>query len=511
MRSLFKTVALITVFSLLTRVAGFVFRIYLSRVIGAEALGLYQIGFSVFCVLLTIVSSGLPFVVSRITASLKGRTSHIKKGKLVSSSLILGLVLSLFVCLIVVLFGGLFEKIFTEKGVVIILFVLLPAVVFSAIYSVFRGALWGEDNYFALCVSEFYEQVARIFVCTLILGSTMTALESAVSVAWSLTIACVLSAVFVTLLYFYYGGRLSKPSKIYKRVLKESVPITGVRMTGSLLQPLIALIIPYRLMAIGYTSSQALTLFGVALGMTFPLLFIPMMLIGSLSTALVPDISSALSSGNTKHIENRLKSSLTFTLFICCFFVPLFMGVGDLIGVFLFNNSLSGNLLQYSAWVMIPMGITNITSAVLNSMGMEVKSCINYFFGAIVLFLSIWFLPSVIGINAFAVGMGLSMTVTGVLNVLMLERKLKVKIKVVNPLLKFVGILLPVSAITSFISSILSYVIPSFFNIMLSCMMGSLSFILLCMTFNLLSQNQIKFFLSKFKIKRKKQIKQKNV
>ena len=45
MKSLVKTVALITGFSILTRIAGFLFRVYLSRAIGAEALGLYQVAF----------------------------------------------------------------------------------------------------------------------------------------------------------------------------------------------------------------------------------------------------------------------------------------------------------------------------------------------------------------------------------------------------------------------------------------------------------------------------------
>ena len=68
MKSLFKTVFIIIFFTALTRLAGFLFRIYLSRTIGSEALGIYQISFSVFMVLLTIIASGLPLIISRLTA-----------------------------------------------------------------------------------------------------------------------------------------------------------------------------------------------------------------------------------------------------------------------------------------------------------------------------------------------------------------------------------------------------------------------------------------------------------
>ena len=55
-------------FALLTRVLGFVFRIYLANAIGSEALGIYQIAFSIFIVFVTIVGSGLPLTLSKLTA-----------------------------------------------------------------------------------------------------------------------------------------------------------------------------------------------------------------------------------------------------------------------------------------------------------------------------------------------------------------------------------------------------------------------------------------------------------
>ena len=73
MKSIFKSVAIITFFSVLTRFLGFLFRIYLSRTIGAEELGKYQVALSVFLVFLTIVSSGFTFVISRMTAGYRVR------------------------------------------------------------------------------------------------------------------------------------------------------------------------------------------------------------------------------------------------------------------------------------------------------------------------------------------------------------------------------------------------------------------------------------------------------
>lgn len=507
MKSLVKTVALITGFSILTRIAGFLFRVYLSRAIGAEALGLYQVAFSVFIVLLTIVSSGLPFIVSRLTASYRVGENHKKQSGLLMSAIIIGLVVSALLCGCVLIFRNVFSKLFTDASCMMILIVLLPALVFSSVYSVVRGALWGQGNYFALCVSEFFEQIVRIFVCVLMLSPVASVVTNSVSAAWSLTIACAASMIFVLLLYFIYGGRLSKP-KDFKQLLRRSTPITGVRVGGSLAQPLVALIIPARLMSIGYSSSQAMSLFGVAVGMTMPLLFVPSALIGALSTALVPDISMAVAKEDTKHIETRIRTSIIFALFISAMVVPLFAGAGEEIGQFLYGNSLSGLILASSAWIMLPMGLNNITSSLLNSLGYEIRSCINYFIGAIVMFLAMWFLPIICGINALFLGMGLCMCVTSALNFFMLKRKTKISLKLFKPLSLLCLITLPCAALVSFIDKLCVMVMPAFFAIVISCMVGVVFYLLLCMVFNIVDvKGYFVSISSKFKPKRTKKLK----
>ena len=95
MKSLFKTVALITFFSILTRIAGFFFRIYLSRVIGAEALGMYQVASSIFMVLLTVVSSGIPLIISRMGAAFRAKKEYKKEGTLTATALVFDLFVSI--------------------------------------------------------------------------------------------------------------------------------------------------------------------------------------------------------------------------------------------------------------------------------------------------------------------------------------------------------------------------------------------------------------------------------
>ena len=483
MKSLGKAVVLITAFSILTRLLGFLFRIFLSRIIGAEAIGVYQVASSIFMIFVTIVASGLPLIISRMTASLRVKNDKIGMARLVTSSLFLALIVSIVLFALVLLFKNIFAKMFTDEACIMVLIALMPGVVFSAIYSVFRGALWGQDNYFALCISELFEQVMRIIIFVLILGSSFTVISSAMSLAWSMTIACLCSAIFVIILFFVYGGKMGKPSKVAFEVLKRATPITGVRLAGSLLMPLLAIIIPLRLVAVGYTESQAMSLYGIAFGMTYPLLFIPATLIGSLATALIPDIAMAKEKKQHEYIQERVQSSIFFSVLVSFIVVPVFISLGENIGLFFYDNALSGALLSLSAWIMVPMGITNITSAILNSVGLEIRSFVNYFVGSIGMLLAAWILPSFMGINAFAWGMGICTVVTSLLNCLMINRKLKVKINIFKPLLKLTVISLFSTALTTFVGSLLNLCLNNFFVLLISGTIEVLSFVLLCEVF----------------------------
>jgi stage V sporulation protein B len=502
LKSLFKTVAVITFFAIITRILGFIFRIYLSRMLGAEALGVYQVALSVFFVILTIVSSGMPVVISKFTAKFYAKNDKVSEGRLVSTSLIISITTSLVMVSIVLIFKNVFSALFADDRCYTILVVMLPAVLFSAIYNVFRGAMWGRSNFFGYCITELFEQIVRITLCVFMLSFGIGSLTPAISAGLSLTIACALSAILSVILYFVYGGKLKRPNKIYKEVIKSSTPITCVRMISSLVQPIIALIIPARLIAVGYTSSQAMSLFGIAIGMTMPLLFIPITLVGSLSMALIPDLTTALTNEDKKHVSNRISSSLSFTLFITFLMIPLFIGAGDNIGLFFFGNITSGALLSSAAWIVLPLALTNITSSILNALGMEVKSFVNYLIGSVFLFIGIWFLPAVMGIKALIVGMGTCVSITSLLNVWMIKRRTKVKLGLIKPLICMALFCIPSAAITFFTTNLLNNFIPLFFNLAISCILGGAMFVFLCIVFNIVGFQRMFVEVKKFKFKK---------
>ena len=132
---------MITIFSVITRVFGFVFRVFLSRKLGAEGLGVYQIAASIMGIFMTLVASGLPLVTAKTCATYNHTRELDKKNIAVTSATIIARVISLLASAVVIIFQNVFVNIVGSALVVELMILMCPAIVFSAVYAVFRGSL----------------------------------------------------------------------------------------------------------------------------------------------------------------------------------------------------------------------------------------------------------------------------------------------------------------------------------------------------------------------------------
>ncbi len=477
---------LVAGFSVLTRFFGFIFRIYLSRALGAELLGVYQVAFSVFMVLLVLVSSGIPLAISKLTAVYRVGNNQKAENSVTTSALIVGVTVAFLLCAVILIFQNYLGLLFADERCIYILITLLPAVIASAVYSAFRGSLWGTQNYFSVCWTEFAEQILRIIAFVIMANWLFSSLDGAEIAGWSMSIACVLSATLVMIVYFKNGKRLAHPKGYFRPILKSAIPVTGVRTASSLIQPVIAVLFPAMLVLAGYTSEQAMESYGMAMGMTFPLLFLPSTVVGALSFTLIPELSTAIAKNESELISNRIKTSLIFALFISAMVVPFYMGIGEQIGVFLYDNSSSGVYLVRSAWVMLPLGLSNITSSILNAYNLEVKSFINNIVGGVLLLGIIAGCSGFMGVDALVWGFGACMTTTTILNLVMLKKHTKLKLGLTKPSILMLFFTIPCAMLTHFSYPLLVAFFPNFVAITLCAGISMGGFALLCYVFKLI-------------------------
>ena len=125
MNKFFKAMFCVTFFSVATRAMGFLLKIYLSRKLSTELLGSYQVAMSIFAVFMTLVSSGIPVVLSRNISYYHGQKNKKAIGSIVSSGLILTGIICLIVSLIVILCPSLMNLLFTSSESAEMILILL--------------------------------------------------------------------------------------------------------------------------------------------------------------------------------------------------------------------------------------------------------------------------------------------------------------------------------------------------------------------------------------------------
>lgn len=163
-QNIYKSAAMVTVFSTVEKGLSFIYRIILTRSIGAEGLGIYQICLTVFAVFLTVASSGVPVTVSRLmaksraTGDIHGRHSAVTAGVLCTLMLTIPIALILF-------FGrSVFGFLFSDSRCADIFIILLPGLVLTSVYAVIRGSFWGSKQFLAYSVIELLEDAVMVGV-----------------------------------------------------------------------------------------------------------------------------------------------------------------------------------------------------------------------------------------------------------------------------------------------------------------------------------------------------------
>ncbi len=396
MKKFLKAVVITTILGIITRILGFLIKIYISRKIGAEALGFYQISLSAFFLLCSLVTSGLPLVISRKIAK-----ENSSEGKIVGAGIIVSLSITLVVVVAIILFPSLFSTLWGQQQSLNCLYILLPAVFFTALYIPFRGSFWGKKNFFTLGFIELLEQIIR-YICCIVIFSIVLNLNGEIKASITYTLACGLSSIIAIIIFFRQGGKLNISLKSVPPLIKESSPIAIVRIGTSLIAMLISVIFPATLSASGVSLTTAVSEYGVVTGMVFPLITIPGTIIGSIAVALLPELSSP----DFTAVKNQVNKSVSYSIIISLILFPIFLVLGDEIGVWLFGNKLAGQLLQSGSFLLLPLGLAQITSAILNALNKEKICLIINLFCSAVLIGCVIFLPKYLGIYALIIGFG---------------------------------------------------------------------------------------------------------
>lgn len=413
-----------TAAGVLSRIIGFFYRIFLSRTIGAEALGIYQLIGPVFSLCFALTASSIQTSISKFVGDAIGGCKDSLFGeKKARAYLILGLVLSCGLSILTGIFmyfnaDWIAVRFLGEARCAPLLVLLTYSLLPCCIHACINGYYYGRKNAFVPSLCQLIEQIARvgsvwiIFQITTEKGIPLTAFHAVCGLVIG---ECF--GLLVSMSALLREKRLPRGSYTSDSICNSTmthaflamvIPLTINRLSVAFSTSLENLLIPQKLQLYGYTQTDALSIYGILSGMTLSIILFPCVLTNSLSVLLLPAISEARGRSNENQIRRTTKEAIQLGLLLGFAFTILFLLTGDMIGNKLFHNALAGHFICRLAWLCPLMYITSLLNSILHGLGRPKQVLFVNLLACLIRIGMIWFLVPAYGIGAYLWGLLLS-------------------------------------------------------------------------------------------------------
>lgn len=422
---------ILTVTGFASRFIGFFYRIFLSRLFGAEGMGIYQLISPVLALSFSLTVAGMQTAISKYVA---GETVS-KDYRSSAMHLFTGFVISMAVSILCTI------GIYCYADEIAIYFLMEPrtspllriisfSIPLATVHSCVNGYFYGirKASVPALCqISEQLIRVGSVYIIYYFcLKYNMTPTISFAVVGLVIgegasTIVSIIAirAHFANVVPKNYGLLLtlsrSAYSQIAKRLLTLAIPLSLNRIIINFLQSVEAIFIPNRLVSYGYDNATALGVYGVLTGMALPMILFPSAITNSICVLLLPVVSEADSSENISTIKKVVHKSIRYGFLLGIIFTAFFLCFGKFFGKLLYQNDLAGSFIMVLSFLCPLMYIASTLGSILNGLG---KTNLTFIFSMACLLVRLGFVffgIPIIGIHGYLWGLLTSQAVQTIL------------------------------------------------------------------------------------------------
>lgn len=428
---------ILIVTSVFVRLVGMVFRVYLSRRVGAQGMGLYQLIFSVYSLLCTVSTAGVSVAVTRLVAQKNGEGEEGGVAGVMQVSLAVALFVG-FAAMGVMYFGAqsiamLWLKDLRALQPLKILSFGLPAMAATAVY---RGYFVAIHRVAVQSASQVCEQLIRMGVIFLGLARVANGdiTGACVAVVIGNVVSEIAAAVYVVISYYKQSpipesrGRKGRQG-VLSAYMEIMLPVALASYAKSFLHTLENTLVPGRLAIYLASSATALAQFGVLKGMVMPVVMFPSSFLVAVAMMLVPEISQDLAAGKEKHMRKTIGWALHLTVFVAVLIALLFVVLAQPIAMLLYQNMDAALYIQVLGPVLPFMYLEAITEGLLRGINKQASSLLYTLLDSAMRITLILLLVPRLGMQGFLYVMLVSNVFTSVMNLRKLLISSDVKVR----------------------------------------------------------------------------------
>lgn len=387
--SFLKGTFILAVSGIVVKVIGSLNWIFVSRVLGGEGIGLYQMAFPIYLLALSVSTAGVPVAISIITAEKVALKDIWGAKRVFRISLALMAVTGAFFTLVTYFGAGwLIEyRFIRDPRAYYSVAALAPAIFFVTILASSRGYLQGWQRMTPTAVSQIAEQIFRVI--TMILFATWLLPYGLDYAAAGASLGAFAGAVAGLLVLIYYHWQLDRDvrrmygaqptasvsapvesaRKVIRRIFALALPVSATSVMLPIVANLDLMIVPARLEAAGYGVHQATELFGYLTGMAVPLVNLATVLTASLAVSIVPAISEAKALGDRARAFQQTAAAMRISNLICFpAFVVIFV-LDTPISELIYHAPGAGPTVAVMSTSIVLLGLHQVTTGVLQGLG----------------------------------------------------------------------------------------------------------------------------------------------
>lgn len=365
-------VFILVVSGVLAKIFSAIYRIVLTRLLGGVGIGIYQLIFPIYSLLVVLTTAGLPMAISKVIAKHKGCEKTVVKKCVVCFSLI-----SIILSLVLVFISKSLARMQGNPEIFLCYIILAPTILFVSISSVLRGYFQGIKSFSPSAISNIIEQFVK-----LVLGLILTATLIKINLIYAITgaIISIVVSEIVSFLVLLLGYKTSiKKSKncnldiSFKEIFKDILPITLTNLILPLASFIDSLIV-VNLLKINFSTEFSVFLYGLESGAVSTLISLPSIFSFAIATAIMPTLTK---NENILNKNNQLNFTIKTILIIVMPCMLCFICFPNQLLNILYGNRLSTNfngneiasiLLIISSFGMLGMTINQIYSTSLQAM-----------------------------------------------------------------------------------------------------------------------------------------------
>lgn len=379
-KQILMNTALLTLSSLMLRMAGMIFQAWVASRIGAEGVGLYQLTGSVTVLFHVLAVSGIRFASTKLISEESVVTGGNVLGAVRCCTVYAILFGALSCSALMLLSQSLAFLWIGDARVVRSLRIAAYAAPFTALSAVFSGYFTSFGRIWKMVLAQLFSTGACAAITVFLLLHT-NSLDLEMTCA-SITVGNVISEGlgFFILFLFYLHERSHRPlthqksSNLTHRMLSAALPLAFSSYTRTGLSTLEHMMIPKGLRLSGLTAEAALSGYGIVHGMALPAVLFPACLLFSLAELIVPELTRSKARNQPKRILHIIHVCRIGTLIYASATAATLYLLADFIAARIFHTPECAAVIRALAPLVPIMNLDTITDGCLRGLGKQ--SCV---------------------------------------------------------------------------------------------------------------------------------------